>query len=210
MNERENYIKVDLFTIDQEIILSAKNCKIDGNKIMLTGKDLPKLDHQTIIRVVGYLSDGIVVMEGLVTISTDLQINLEILDHQQKQERRQNIKVKTEFKSRITKAYRNIKCKRGLIVNEEIQARDISMGGICFYSNKRFLKDQAIFFEFNQSKKPFVIEAVVLRKETGHAKREYKYRYGCKMVNLTKSQQESICEFVFKVEIENYRKAFRE
>ncbi|MEI8216992.1 MAG: PilZ domain-containing protein [Eubacteriales bacterium] len=209
MNEKENYIKVDIYSINQEIILSARNCTVDGNRIMLTGIDLPRLEHKTIIKAIGYLKDGIVVMEGIVTISTDLQINLEILDDMQKQERRQNIKVRTEFKSKIIKAYRNVESKRGLIINDEIQARDISVGGICFYSNRRFFKNQAIFFEFNQSKPPFVVEAQILRKETGHNKREYKYRYGCKLVNLSKVQQQSICEYVFKVEIENYRKSNR-
>lgn len=206
MHEKENYIKVDLYSIDQEVLFSANNCKAEGNRIILTGRDFPKLDHKTIIRAVGYLRDGFVIMEGLVTISTDLQINLEILDHSEKEERRKDIKVKTEFNSKIVKAYRNRTCKYGLMIDAEMQTRDVSMSGICFYSNRRFFIKQALFFEFNQSKKPFVVEALVLRREIKHSKKDYKYRYGCELINLSTSHQQSICEYVFKVEIENHKK----
>jgi hypothetical protein len=206
MND-EKYIKVDIYTVDQEIILSTKNFNIEGNRMILKGLDLPRVEHKATIKAVGYLKDGIVIMEGKVTISTDLQINMDILDYEEKQERRENVKVKTEFRSRILKAYRSEKSKKGLLVNEDIQTRDISVGGICFYSNRIFLKNQVVFFEFNQSKRPFVIEAMIIRKEFEKNKIGYRYRYGCKFVNLTNSQQQSICEYVFKVELENYRKS---
>lgn len=217
MNERENdkqsdmqnYIKVDLYSVDQEIILSTKNCSVEGNRVMLKGIDLPKIEHRTLIRAIGYLRDGIVIMEGMVTISTDLQINLEILDLSETEERRQNIKVKAEFKSKIIKAYRNRISKREMIVDDVIQTRDVSVGGICFYSNRRFFRNQTIFFEFNQGTRPFAAEAIVLRKETDHGNLEYQYKYGCRLINLTESQQQRICEYVFKIEIENYKKTNR-
>ena len=213
MIENENYIKVDLLDSDQQLLLSARSCKIDDNRIILSGVNLPIINHETQIKAVLYLKDGIMMMHGKVTISTDMQTNIEILDYTEKEERRQNIKVKAEFKSRILKVYRRTRGhefdeigRRGIPLNEEIRARDISVGGICFYSNKRFFKNQSIFFEFDQCKKPFVIEAVVLRKEASERTAEYRYRYGCKLVNLSKVQQESICEYVFRIEIENYKK----
>ena len=50
------------------------------------------------------------------------------------------------------------------------------------------------------------LEAVIIRKEFERERKSYRYRYGCKFENLTNKQQEVICEYVFKVELENYRK----
>jgi len=200
------YIKVDVYSVDREVILSSKNYSIEGNRIILKGDHLPKMEHKAVIKAVGYLEDGIVMMEGKVTISTEMQINIEILDKQEKEDRRQSIKVRTEFRSRILKAYRSGKSRKGLLINEEMEARDISIGGICFYSNRIFLKGQIIYLEFNQGKTPFVLEAEVVRKEQEKVKRGYKYRYGCRFINMTNHQQEIICEYIFKKELENYKK----
>ncbi len=204
------YIKVDICSVDKDIIFSTKDYDIEGNRLILNGHDLPRVEHKAIIKAVGYMDDGIVIMEGRVTISTELQIKLDILDYEEKQDRRENVKVRTDFKSRILKAYKSNRSKRGLLVNDEMQARDISVGGICFYSNRVFLKGQLLYFEFTQSRAPFILEAVVVRKEAERMKRGYRYRYGCKFVNLTNHQQESICEYVFKIELENYRKIHKE
>ena len=184
MNEGK-YIKVELCSVDKEILFSTKDYDIDGDRMILNGRGLPRVEHQAVIRAIGYMDDGIIMMKGKVTISTDMQIKMEILACEEKQERRESVKVRTEFRSRILKVYRNTKSKKGLLVNDEMQARDISLGGICFYCNKVFLKGQANYFEFNQSREPFVLEAVIVRKESEKIKKGSKYKYGCRFSNMT-------------------------
>ena len=91
-------------------------------------------------------------------------------------------------------------------VKSKIRLRDISLCGIGFYSNTVFFVKQKIVINLNCIKDDLLVTAQVLRREKEKVPINYKYKYGCKFLGLNNEQQRLICEYVFRLELENYHK----
>ena len=93
-------------------------------------------------------------------------------------------------------------------INESIETRDLSLGGICFYSNRTFFTDQRLLIDFHlhHLKSNFIAEAIVLRRVHEKQKNGFRYKYGCRFINLDNEHQRILCEYVFRVQIENHRR----
>lgn len=204
------YIKINVFYAEEEVTVSSSNISIMGSKVMLMGEDFGLIPHQSVVEVIGYLQDGIVYMNAKVTLSTTSQLNFEILKTDGKQERRSFLKVKVYMNSRLLRAFSLGRRGKGYSIHEPIMTRDISLGGIAFYSNSVLFKKQKVELDFNILKPGFIAQAEVLRKERGPFRGGYRFKYGCRFLNISGEEERVLCEFVFRIQIENHRKLTRQ
>ena len=204
--EKETYKKIDIFSEERGIIISSQNITTEGNRITLFGEDFELLPHKSTMEVIGYFEDGVVLMHGLVTLSTSSQLNLTILSTDVKRERRNYLKVKTKQKVNIRRIFALGKSRKSMSVNDTVITRDISLGGICFFSNRTYFVGQRLIFDFNFLKTHFVAEATILRKERQKFRTDYRFKYACKFVELNGEYQRVLCEYVYKVQLEEHRK----
>ena len=200
------YIKMNVFYAEEEVMVSSGNINIMGSRVMLMGEDFGLIPHRSVVEVVGYLQDGIVCMNGRVTLSTTSQLNFEIIKTDSKQERRSFLKVKVYMNSRLLRAFSLGRRGRGYSLNEPIMTRDISLGGVAFYSNSVLFKKQKAELDFNILKPGFIAQTEILRKERGPFRGGYRFKYGCRFLNITGEEERVLCEFVFRTQIENHRK----
>ena len=205
MGTKSGYKKIEVVNGDNKTILKATEYSVMGNRLILHGDNFPLLPLNSVTTIIGFAEDGIVPMNGIVTMSTQKQLNVTVTEFDEKTERRAYVKVRTDVKATVLRAFmgRSGKCFN---YNTEIQLRDISVGGIGFFSNQVFFVNQRLYIELHEIRKDFVLKAVVLRKQREPYTSEYRYRYGCKFVELDKVDERILCEFVFKTELENYQK----
>lgn len=200
------YKKINVFDGDGSVAASAENVSIKENRIILLGDDFRLMPHNTVVSVIAYNDDGILPIEAKITLSTSSQMNLDIVDLAHKTERRTYLKVRTNRKADLLRMYSLGKRGIALNIDEEVTLRDISVGGMCFYSNRVFFKNQRILIRLNDVKQDFICEALILRRQKGKFTEKYRNKYGCRFLGLNNEQQRALCEFVFKIQIENHKK----
>ncbi len=198
---------MELVDLEGRTLLATTDVRLDEetNRIQLHGRDFDCIDADTLVTAVGYMDDGILLMDAVVSISTRMQANIEIIKTHEKQERRSSLKVRTSFKTRIIKVRINRPNAKIMYQNTDIETKDLSMGGIGFFSDRPFFKNQLVDILMNQVKAGMTLRARVLRrselKDSG-----WRYRYGCSFVNLTPEDERAICEFVFKAQLIEYQR----
>lgn len=205
-----SYIKMNVFYAEEEVTITSSSINTMGDRIILMGDDFGLIPHQSVVEVVGYLQDGIVFMNAKVTLSTSSQLNFEILKADGKQERRSYLKVKVYMHTKLLRAYSLGRNKKGYAINEAIQTRDLSLGGIAFYSNRTLFRRQKVEIDFNILKPGFIAHAEVLRKERGPYRGGFRFKYGCRFLDISGEEERVLCEFVFRTQIENHRKLMHE
>lgn len=196
-------------TEENDVSISSTIVNADGERLFITGEGFGLIPHHSNVDVVGYFEDGLVVMSAEVSLSTDSQVNLNIIKTENIENRRKYIRVKLFKKTNLIKAYSLGKNNKSYLINELIETRDVNLGGIGFYSNKRLFKNQKIRVDFDFLKPGFEAYAEILRIEKGWFSSGYKYKYGCTFLNKNNEDERTICEYVFKVQIENHNKAMR-
>lgn len=200
------YIKIDVYYAEEEVTVSSGNITAQDERVTLLGEDFGLIPHKSIVEVVGYLQDGIVYMNAEVTLSTESQLNLIIHKTLDKQERRNYLKVKVFMNTKLVRGFSLGRNKKAFTINTPIQTRDISLGGIGFYSSRVLFKMQRIEIDLNMLKPGFIAQAEVLRKERGPFRGGYRFKYGCRFMNISGEEERVLCEFVFRTQIENHRK----
>lgn len=197
---------MSVYYSEGEVTISSSNINAMGERIILMGEDFGLIPHQSVVDVVGYLQDGIVLMNARVTLSTTSQLNFDILKTDGKQERRSYLKVKIQMNTKVVRAFSLGKSAKPYTINETVPTRDISLGGIAFYSNKILFKKQKLELDFNMLRPGFIAQAEVLRKERGPFRGGYRFKYGCRFLDISGEEERVLCEFVFRTQITNHRK----
>lgn len=171
--------------------------------IMIKGKELPEFERNAIVSVVttAKSADRIKYM-GAVSVSTETQLNIKILqnnDTQLLQERRRYFKIKVNEHGRALFYVREEKTVR---FDEplEISVRDINVGGMFFVCpDYEFMEDDMICFDIDLSADvPLNMAARVLRVQ-----REVDgtiMGYGCEFQGATAAQEDVIGRFILKVQ----------
>jgi hypothetical protein len=208
LTENSSYIKISVFYSEGQSTISSNNISVLDNRIILRGEDFDLVPHKSVVDIAGYLKDGVVFMSGRVTLSTTSQVNLDIIKTDGKQERRTYLKVKADLKTKLLRAYSKGKRKRAYLIDEGIQTRDISLGGVAFFSNRTLLKKQIVTIDFSMIKPGFIARAEILRKERGHFG-GYRFKYGCRFLEIGGEEERVLCEYVFKKQLENHRRLTR-
>jgi hypothetical protein len=194
------YLKMNVYYADEDVTVVSSNINDNGGRIILLGEDFGLIPHQSVVEVVGYLEDGIVFMRGKVTLSTGSQLNFNILNTENKQERRNFLKVRVYMSTKVLRAFSLGQRKKPYLVNEQVMTRDISLGGIAFYSNRLFFRRQRVELDFNKLKPGFIAVAEVLRRERGPFRGGFRFKYGCRFLNISGEEERVLCEFVFRTQ----------
>lgn len=215
LSVQDDFVKVDITNYVKGIYISADTAVRDGDKLIMKGTDLELVPHHTEVDIVGYFEDGLLFMKGVVSLSLPTQINIDIFNaSSEKEERRNHLKVHTAFETQVVKVFSMGENRRYMRTNIPIKIRDLSLGGIGFYSNHPFFKKQRLQVNLDYLMPGFVAEFQVLRREkvvqrpdTKEKDRiDSKYRYGGRMLRLSAEQERIVCEYVFKVQLDDYHK----
>ena len=213
MERNLEFVKINIMyggeTEENDVSISSMNVNADGERIFINGEGFGLIPHYSIVDVIGYFEDGLVIMSGQVSLSTESQINLNIIKTEDMQNRRKYIRVKLFKITNLVRAYSLGKNNKSYLINELIETRDVNLGGIGFYSNKRLFINQKIRLDFDFLKPGFEASAEILRIEKGWFSSKYKYKYGCAFLNKNSEEERTICEYVFRVQIENHNKAVK-
>ncbi len=196
--------------------VSSEKCSFMDGKLSLKGRDFSLIPHGTEVEAVGYLTGGYVMIAGETALSTDAQLNINVVKISGKQERRSFLKVKAGLGATLTRAFSLGSSRRPYRINEAILTNDLSLGGISFYSNKVFLKKQKVEIDLSAAIPGYKAVAEVLRKEKGHflhkikgAFKRYRFLYACRFLNISGEEERALCEFVFRTQLENRRKLLK-
>ena len=208
MADKGSYLKMSVFYSEGQKTISSSSISEMGDRFILRGEDFDLIPHKSIVDIAGYLKDGVIFMSGRVTLSTSSQINLDIITSDEKQERRSYLKVKVDMKTKLLRAYSKGKINRSYAINEMIQTRDLSLGGIAFFSNRILLKKQKVSIDFNELKPGFIARAEILRREKGTFG-GYRFKYGCRLLDISGEEERVLCGYVFKKQLENHKKLTR-
>ncbi|HWQ77401.1 MAG TPA: PilZ domain-containing protein [Anaerovoracaceae bacterium] len=212
--KEHSFIRVDVIYTDEEApaAISSEKCGFIDGKLILKGRNFSQMPHGAAVEAVGYFSDGFVMIEGEVALSTESQLNIIVKKMGDKQERRSFLKVKTSIYTILSKAYSLGRSGRAYRINETILTKDLSLGGISFYSNRVLFKKQKIEIDFSSVLPGFKAEAEVLRKVRGSflhkikgAFKRYRYIYACRFRKISGEEERALCEFVFRTQLENRR-----
>jgi len=190
--------------IDNNMLGSATVITSDGKRLMLHGENLPIIPNNSLIKAIGYSKDGMLIMEGVISLSMGKQMNLDINESEMRTDRREFFKVKTNEQAIVLFGIMPNK-KHGLSYNERITLRDLSLGGLCFYSNKTYFKNQVLHIELPAVQIGFRPKVKLLRKVREAHKIGYKYRYAGRFIEADATVQRILLEHIFKLELLNHK-----
>lgn len=171
--------------------------------VMIKGRSLPELERNMIVSVVttAKSADRIKYM-GAVSVSTETQLNIKILqnnDMQLLQERRRYFKIKVNEHGRALFYVRDEKTVR-FDEPVEISVRDINVGGmfvIC--SDYEFMADDMVCFDIDLSEDTSLnMAARVLRVQRDADGKIL--GYGCEFQGTTAAQEDIIGRFILKMQ----------
>lgn len=205
-------IKVEVLGEKNERILEVeKNFVLPNNMydnedsiVMIKGRDLPELEHNSIVSVVTTTKgNDRIKYTGAVSMSMDTQLNIKILRNntsQLLQERRRFFKIKVNESGRILFYVRDEETKR-FDVPVVIKVMDINVGGVFITcDDMEFLEDDLVCMEIELSSGTLNAAAKILRVQRfGDGTI---MGYGCEFQGLTAAQEDCISRFIMKVQSE--------
>jgi len=212
------FIRIDAVYTDGETAIAVSSEKVNfmEGKLSLKGRNFDLIPHGSAVECVGYLWDGFVMIEGEVALSTESQLNIVIKNMSGKQERRSFLKVRTGVNVVLTRAFSLGKRCKPYRINETVYTKDLSIGGVSFYSNRVLFKKQQIEIDFSAVIPNFKARAEVLRKERGSflhkvkgAFKRYRYIYACRLLKVSGEAERALCEYVLRTQVENRRKLLK-
>ncbi|MGI6751262.1 MAG: PilZ domain-containing protein [Anaerovoracaceae bacterium] len=203
----DSLLKVCLYYNDKNVEICSTDITVENNRIIVRGEGFQLLPHQSVVDIVGYFEDGIEFMKANITLSTASQVNLDIIaSGKEKQDRREFLKVRIFLDVKLIRGFSLGKRQKPYLINENIKTRDLSLGGVAFYSNSFLFKKQKIEMDFSQIKPGYKATGQVLRRTRGLYPGGYRYKYACNFLDVEGHKERVLCEFVFKTQLENHRR----
>jgi hypothetical protein len=210
-------VKVDVSKLDEGIHVSSENVVMRGSRLILRGRNLREIPHQTQVDIIAYFENGVQFMWGTVTLSIPTQLNVEILSVSGKrEERRRNLKVRTSFDARVAAMYSLGDKRRRMSMDVDVRVRDLSLGGAGFFCDHPFFRRQVLLLDMGFLRKGLIVTFQILRKDriVGEAGEngivipmiDYRFRYGGRILRVNAEQERIICEYVFKVQISEHQR----
>ena len=198
--------KMEVADTLSEAFLTSYQVVQEGDRLFLRGEGFPGIDHRNEVDIIGYSEEGLRAMRGIVTLSIDTQLNVDVLAYGDERDRRDHLKVRVNDRACIQRAFMKNRSEKGLIVDDEVRLRDISVGGLCFFSNRTYFVGQRLIIHLDAIRQDMVVEALILRKERERRRTGVRYRYACRFIQLNEMYQRVICEYVFRVQLEDHHR----
>ena len=199
-------VRVEIKDLSEDFIATANLSTFKGETMFLRSAVLPILEEGMFIYIYTYNQyDGVSKYRGRVDLSISNQLKVVDVILLETYQRRQNIKIKSDFSSYIeyfvTTNGERIKLPNPI----PIVIKDISIGGIFIECDEPLGDKQKFVFTFSEEIIPVEVVTEILR--TQNTSQEYKYGYGCKFIEPTQRQEDLINKYIVRVQMEEVRKA---
>ncbi len=198
--------KIGLVHPDSGIIITSTDINVIGNRIILHGIGFPLLDRNTDVDITGYCDEGLIEMQGTITLSIGKQVNINVNTVEGINDRRTYLKVRCDAEATILSAYMKNRGGKIFFREDRIILRDISAGGLCFFSDKIYFIKHKLLIELHGVAEDLKVNAIILRKQKEYRVPGFRYRYACKFVGLNRVDERKIFEYTFRKELENHQK----
>ncbi|GAB1477087.1 hypothetical protein MASR2M70_19230 [Bacillota bacterium] len=198
--------KIGLVDHNSGAVIISTDINIIGSRIILHGANFPLIDRNAVVSLTGYCDEGLVEMQGSITLSIGEQINIDVNNIDEINDRRSFLKVRCDAEATILSAYLDNRKKKVFAKNDGIRLRDISAGGMCFFSDQIYFVKHRLLIDLHGAAPDLKVNAVILRKQREYRAVGFRYRYACKFVGLNRIDERKIMEYTFKMELENHRK----
>jgi hypothetical protein len=211
-------IKISISNPAQGFYLTANNvtADADGKQLVLKGSDFIRIPSRTEVAAEVCYPDGIQHLSCEVTFSMPTQINLDVIaENDSKIDRRSTFKVRTSFETMVMRMYSLGEMHRRMKIEAPIRVRDLSGGGIGFFSNNIFFEKQQIVVDMSILKPDMHINFQVLRREKPKPRVKegirvfrlpFRFSYGARAVRMTAEQERLVMEYIFKTQLSGYQK----
>ncbi|MCH5199942.1 MAG: PilZ domain-containing protein [Oscillospiraceae bacterium] len=219
MLSRERILKLDILTPDNTKILSANNRQfsipivtnhVTGQSetmLIIKGRDIPEVEHNTEISVITYMRSGErVKYPGFVSLSTEYQLNvlLRTARAQVMEERRRYYKVEADIRCVINTIERDGK---HIALDRPATAKisDMNIGGVflCF-CDEQLLQGDLLQMSLALEDKLVDVPAEIIRVQFNAAGDPT--GYGCRFLKVPPSLEETFARFVFNVQLDNLKR----
>lgn len=219
MLSRERILKLDILTPDNTKILSANNRQfsipivtnhVTGQSetmLIIKGRDIPEVEHNTEISVITYMRSGErVKYPGFVSLSTEYQLNvlLRTARAQVMEERRRYYKVEADIRCVINTIEREGK---HIALDRPATAKisDMNIGGVflCF-CDEQLLQGDLLQMSLALEDKLVDVPAEIIRVQFNAAGDPT--GYGCRFLKVPPSLEETFARFVFNVQLDNLKR----
>lgn len=172
--------------------------KIRGSElVMLKGSGYPIISKEEKIDVVfEYINGDRMKYQTHVDLCTEYQMNFHISDGEMLQERRRSFKVTVDFNG-ISPFYIRGEEMYSFDAPVELRFININLGGVLFASNSTFEPGDQVMLHFMDDEMQLLAE--ILRRQTDEEGNLV--GYGCRFVNVSKSQEEKLARFIFDCQV---------
>ncbi|MGB5824003.1 MAG: PilZ domain-containing protein [Proteocatella sp.] len=165
-------------------LLSIWDVKIIKELSTLYFKSLEKYD-QIYRGTVEYIDGNAVFFKDFENISNELKNDL---------------KVDYIYKTKITVIDED---EDGENISIPVIIKDVSCGGVCFFTLESLRLGQIVEIVFEFTKNPLPVKLQIIRKERYAGDRNF--YYGCRVISLNMFQESILKQAIFRIDIENKR-----
>lgn len=214
MVKYDKILKIEVTTLDGNLIIKADNQfsfpkmyvgdRMINNLLMIKGKQFPEVDKGSMVYVITYMKSGERVKYlSQVNMSSEFQFNVLLKEDRSQimEERRRFYKIKAHADCAVSFVTRQDKIMRfeepaGMII------QDINIGGVFLlpHDKVQFLKDDILMLVLPLQDDKLELLAQILRVQydtVGELQ-----GYGCKFLNTTSKQEETIAKFIYLTQLE--------
>lgn len=205
MINKDRIKKVMIYDTQGKLIISTESFyfprdffKVRGSElVMLKGSGYPIISKEEIIEVVfEYVNGDRVMYKTHTDLSTEYQMNFHVSDGEMLQERRRSFKVTVDFNGQSPFYIRGEEMY-SFDDPVELHFINLNLGGVLFASNSTFEPGDQVMLHFLDDEIQLLAEILrVQRDEKGNL-----VGYGCKFLNINKSQEEKLARFIFDCQV---------
>ena len=205
MINKEKIKKVDIYDVKGEHVLTSSAItfpkdffRIKSQElVVIKDKNMPQLDKaQPITVIFEYMNGTRIKYDTKIDICTEMQMNFHVDMGEILEDRRSSFKVKTEFDG-ICKFF--IRNEEPVMFDSPLPVHfaNINLGGVLFSADFDFEKGDNVNLVFMDGGMELMGE--ILRRQmadTGEL-----VGYGCKFLDVTHAQEETLAKFIFQCQV---------
>lgn len=188
--------KVEIYSMTDVMLANGSLVDIDDDHMEIVGEYFPHFERGENLKVCVYDNfQGICWYLTSVNDATMLRLILTDFNLLDVIQRRKSIKIKTTFNTLIHAVYSIDNERIELESPVEITAKDLSVGGVYFISERLFLEGTGVEFLFNRVEPNLRIKTRILRKQELSGD---KWGYGCQFWDVTPREADIVFAFLWE------------